>query len=199
MDDACPMRLVERLGDLDWRFQRIVHVERAPLRPRREGFAFQILEHLADGEPEIRSRLKVWRDMLSAATTQARQTPSLHQNFPQITLELLFWSWGCQMNASRPIVERRAPDRPSNGTTRACPKCHTHQMDFNERYRLPKRNGKFRTIPAWVCDSAACGYRCAARSEDDLNWAARVLRVISKNLRAKASRGFSKSLARNVR
>jgi serine/threonine protein kinase len=56
--------------------------------------AFQILEQLADGEPEIQSRLKVWRDMLSAATTQARQTSSLHQNFPPITLELLFWSWG---------------------------------------------------------------------------------------------------------
>lgn len=52
------------------------------------------LEQLADGEPEIQSRLKVWRDMLSAATTQARQTPSLHQNLPPITLELLFWSWG---------------------------------------------------------------------------------------------------------
>jgi len=98
------------------------------------------------------------------------------------------------MNARRPVVERRAPDRPSNGTTRTCPKCHTHQMDFNERYRLSKRNGKFRTVPAWVCDSAACGYRCAARSEDELNFAARVLRVISKNLRSKASRVFSKRL-----
>jgi hypothetical protein len=72
-------------------------------------------------------------------------------------------------------------------------------MDFNERYRLLKRNGKFRSVPAWVCDSAACGYRCAARTEDDLHWAARVLRVISKDLRAKVSRGFSKSLARNGR
>jgi hypothetical protein len=144
-----------------------------------------------DPRPEGLARLAVGGYDTSASD------PSLHQNFPQITL--CFWSWGCQMNASRPIVERRAPNRPFNGATRACPKCHTHQMDFNERYRLPKRNGKFRTVPAWVCDSAACGYRCAARSEDDLNWAARVLRVISKNLRAKASRGFSKSLARNVR
>jgi hypothetical protein len=106
---------------------------------------------------------------------------------------------GVRMNARHPVADRRAPDRPSNGTTRPCPKCHTHQMDFNERYRLPKRNGKFRTVPAWVCDSAACGYRYAARRDDDLNWAARVLHVISKNLRAKVSRGFSKSLARNGR
>jgi len=100
------------------------------------------------------------------------------------------------MKARHPVAERRAPDRPSNGTTRPCPKCHTNQMDFNERYRLPKRNGKFRTIPAWVCDSAACGYRFAARSEDNLHWARRLLRGISKNLRAKVSRGVSKRLAR---
>jgi hypothetical protein len=103
------------------------------------------------------------------------------------------------MNARRPLVERRATNRPSNGTTRQCPRCHTHQMDFNERYRLPNWNGKLRIVPAWVCDSAACGYQSAARSEDHLNWVARALTTISVGLRAKTSRGLSSGLARKVR
>src|SRR5262245_28161280 len=59
------------------------------------------------------------------------------------------------------FVERRSPDRPKNGDTKVCPRCLTGIIEFNERYRL----GEGRAVPAWVCDSPACGHQQPVRRE----------------------------------
>ena len=55
-------------------------------------------------------------------------------------------------------VNRRGPDRPTNGDVFACPQCRSGTIEFNERYRW--LDGP---TPAWICDSAACGYRHLVR------------------------------------
>src|SRR5947207_9629389 len=68
----------------------------------------------------------------------------------------------------RAVIERRSPNRPTNGTTALCPKCSTHNVEFNERYRLPNAKGIVVVTPAWICESPVCGYHLAVRNEDDL-------------------------------
>ena len=61
--------------------------------------------------------------------------------------------------------DRRAVERPSNGDKKACPKCRTNSVEFNERYRLPNARGR---TAAWVCDSPRCGYSEPVRRQDRL-------------------------------
>jgi hypothetical protein len=114
------------------------------------------------------------------------------------------------MTARRRLVERRGPDRPSNGQTAVCPQCGIGTVEFNERYRLPASNGRLIRTAAWVCDTPQCGYHQAVRGNEDLLVEAPKLRMASKKLRAqarrrlmkarfvrqRASRTLSKSLAR---
>jgi hypothetical protein len=60
-------------------------------------------------------------------------------------------------------VDRRGPDRPTNGDVFACPQCRSGTIEFNERYRW--LDGP---TPAWICDSAACGYRHLVRGNEKL-------------------------------
>lgn len=92
----------------------------------------------------------------------------------------------------RQVIERRKACRPSNGTTDVCPRCGTHSIEFNERYRLPNIVGP---TPAWVCDSPVCGFVAAVRREDETPADAAKLRQTLKELRAKASRRLMKSRA----
>jgi C4-type Zn-finger protein len=101
------------------------------------------------------------------------------------------------MKARSAAVNRRASNRPTNGTTALCPKCSTHNVEFNERYRLPNAKGIVVITPAWICESPACGYHLAVRNEHDLLENARRLRVVARELRAKARRRLMKS--RSVR
>jgi hypothetical protein len=54
--------------------------------------------------------------------------------------------------------ERRGPDRPRDGDTQPCPFCRAGPLVFAERVPLGAA-----TVPAWVCENAACEYRVLAR------------------------------------
>jgi hypothetical protein len=96
------------------------------------------------------------------------------------------------VNERRPLADRRRPGRPNNGQTELCPQCGTGTVEFNERYRLPGRDGRLILTAAWVCDTPHCGYHHAVRDKDP-SVAATKLRMASMKLRARARRGLMKA------
>src|SRR5437879_6208551 len=58
------------------------------------------------------------------------------------------------------LHERRRPDRPQNGDLKLCPRCQIFNCEFNERYRFPDGG----VGPAWLCESAGCGFRLFVRA-----------------------------------
>jgi hypothetical protein len=85
---------------------------------------------------------------------------------------------------SQPLVDRRGPNRPSNGDKTTCPRCGVRGAEFSERYRFALDGWRARTTPAWVCD---CGDVRTARRDQapgagELPTAAERLRATSKRV-----------------
>lgn len=71
-----------------------------------------------------------------------------------------------QMSKTAAQRERRGADRPFSGDVVVCPQCRHAGLEFNERWRVSLSSGSFKTVPAWVCDAANCGFFRFARRED---------------------------------
>jgi hypothetical protein len=91
-------------------------------------------------------------------------------------------------------IERRGLDRPKNGDVSACPQCARGAIEFNERYRW--LDGP---VPAWICDSAACGYRQIVRGDARPANLSKLLIRKSKAVDASARRSAMRSRARTTR
>jgi hypothetical protein len=88
--------------------------------------------------------------------------------------------------------ERRGADRPFSGDVIACPQCRHEAFEFNERWRVSLKSGGFKTVPAWVCDAANCGFFHLARREDVILELAGAGSRASGELRARAPQKLMK-------